>query len=168
MTFKEEIQKNLNEALKAKEELKTSVLRLLFAAISNKESEKRTKIWKQKPELSVENLEKESRLTDEEIFGVISSEAKKRKEAIAGFEAGGRKDSAEKEKTELEILQKYLPEQLPEQTIKKIIKEAIEKIGAKEIKDTGKVMAEIMPSIKGKADGNLVSRIVQELLISKK
>lgn len=168
MSLKEKIQEDLQESLKAKEELKTSVLRLLFAAISNKESDKRTKIWKQKPDLSVKELEKESQLTDEEISDVISSEAKKRREAMAGFEAGGRKDSVKKEKAELEILKIYLPEQLSAEDLKKLAKEAIDKTGAKEPKDMGKVMGVLMPQIKGRADGNLVSQIIKELLIPKK
>ncbi len=70
----------------------------------------------------------------------------------------------EKEKAEIEILQKYLPEQLTEEEIKKIVQEAINKTGAKEIKDMGRVMAEIIPQIKGKTDASLVSKIVKELL----
>ena len=73
----------------------------------------------------------------------------------------------DKETKEKEILEKYLPEQLSEEEIKKLVKEAIEKIGAKEIKDMGKVMAELMPQVKGKADGSLVSKIVKELLTPK-
>ena len=157
MNLKEKIQEGLKGSVKKKEELKTSVLRLLSAAILNKEKEKRFKSGE----------EKDAQLTDEEIVGVISSEAKKRKEAIAGYEKGNRKELAEKEKEELEILQQYLPEQLSEEEIKKLVKEAIEKTGAKEIKDMGKVMQELAPQIKGKADGALVSKIVRELLIPK-
>ena len=167
MTLKEKIQENLITALKGKKEIELSALRMVLAAISNKETEKRTKTWKEKPELKVKELEKESQLTDEEAIEVISSEIKKRKEAILEFEKGKREDLAKKEKAEMEILGKYLPEQLPEEEIKKLAKETIEKIEAKEPKDMGKVMAELMPKVKGKAEGGLVSKIVKELLVPK-
>ena len=167
MTLKEKIQGNLQEALKAKEELKTSVLRLLLSSIATKETEKRTKIWKQKSELKTEQLESESRLAQEEVIDVISSEIKKRRESIELFTKGGRQNLADKEKGELAVLQGYLPEQMPEEELKKIVKEAIAKTGAKEQKDMGKVMAELVPKIKGKADNSLVSKIVKESLVSK-
>lgn len=166
MSLGEQIKKNLNEAVKNKEELKSSVLRMLSAAIVNREKEKRYKISSEKPDSKEDELLKESQLTDEELIDVISSEAKKRREAILEFEKAGRKESAEKEKKELEILQEYLPEQISEEEIRKLVKETIDKVGAKEMKDMGKVMAELMPKIKGKADGSQVSRMVKELLIS--
>jgi len=175
MALKGNIREDLKEAVKNREELKSSVLRLLLAAIFNKEKEKRYKLSKEKPELSGKELEEESQLNDEEIIDVISSEAKKRKESIVEFEKGQRMDLpshllekvqglVEKEKKELEILEKYLPEQMSEKEIKRLVKEAIDKTGAKEIKDMGKVMQEVMPKVKGKADGSLVSKIVKELL----
>ncbi len=105
--FKHKISQNLKIALKGKREIKVSVLRMLLAAILNKEKEKRYKLNKEKPDLSQEELEKESQLTEEEITSIISVEAKKRKEAIMAFEKGERKDLAEKEKKELDILKKY-------------------------------------------------------------
>jgi len=162
--LKEKIQEDLKLALREKREIELSALRMLISAINNKEIEKRTKIWKEKPELRPQELKKESILTDDEILEVVSSEIKKRKEAILEFEKGKREDLVKKEKAEMEILQKYLPEQLSEDEIKKLVKEVIEKTGAKEIKDIGKVMAELMPKIKGKAEGGLVSKIVKESL----
>ena len=177
MELRQKIQEDLKTALKEKKELELSVLRLLNAAIINKEKEKRYKKSRETPALTEEELEKESRLVDEEVIDVISSEVKKRKEAILGFEKGKREDLIDKERKELEILQKYLPEQLSEEEIRKLAEEVIEKVGAKEIKDYnppttlqgkniiyGKVMAELMPKIKGKADGGLVSKVVKELL----
>ena len=137
---------------------------MLKAAIFNKEKEKRYKLSRQKPELTGGELEKESQLIDEELIEVISSEVKKRKEAILEFERGKRKDLAKKEKAEMKILQNYLPEQLSEEEIKKLANESIKKVGAKDIKNMGKVMAELMPKIKGRAEGILVSKIVKELL----
>ncbi len=164
MPLKEKIQQDLKEALKKSEEGLISVLRLLNAALHNKEIEKRTKFSKSEP---VEKLEELSKLSDEEIIDVISSEVKKRKEAIIEFEKGKREDLAGKEKQELEILLRYLPEQLSEGKIKELAKEAVEKTGAKEIKDMGKVLGELMPKIKGKAEGGLVSKIVKDLLTPK-
>jgi len=168
MALKQQIQGDLNESVMGKEELRSSVLRLLLAAINNKETEKRTKIWKEKPKTSVEDLEKESKLTDEEIIDVISSEIKKRRESIELFEKGGKKEMADKEKKEAAILQKYLPEQMSEVDLRKIIKEAISNVGAKEQKDMGRVMKELVPKTKGKADGSLISRVVKELLTDQK
>lgn len=164
MSLKIQIQEDLKSALKEKKEIEISVLRLLLAAISNREIEKRTKIWKKKPELSLEELKSESILTDEEILEIILAEGKKKKEAILLFEKGKREDLAEREKRELTILERYLPEQLSEEEIKKLVKEAIKKVGAKGLKDIGKVMQELMPKVKGRAEGSLVSRIVKELL----
>jgi len=164
--LKQKIQQNLIQAVKNKEELKSSVLRMLLAVILNKEKEKRYKLTRQN--FSSKNLsgqDKESQLIDEEIIKIVFSEIKKRKEAILGYEKGERKELAEKEKKELEILKEYLPEQLSEEEIKKLVKEVIEKTGASEIKDIGKVMAELMPKVKGKADGSIVSKIAKELLI---
>lgn len=165
MALKEKIQKDLNSALKEKKEREVSALRLLLAAILNREKEKRYKVNKEKPQLVDKELEKESQLEDDQIIDVISSEAKKRREAIVEFQKGSRQDLVEKEAEELEILGKYLPEQLPEEEIRKLVEEAISKTGAKEIKDMGKVMAELMPKVKGKAEGSLVSKIVKESLI---
>lgn len=164
MFLKIKIQEDLKTALLEKKELELSVLRMLIAAINNKETEKKTKIWKEEPDLAPEKIQKEAELAQEEIFEVISSEIKKRREAIEGFEKGGRKESADKERSELAILQKYLPEQMPEDEIKKLAAEAIKKTGAKEIKDMGKVMGIITAQVKGKADMSLVSKIVKESL----
>jgi len=186
--LKQKIQADLTNAIKSGNEISRSTLRLLSAAILNKEKEKRYKIVKGKPDLTEKELVKEASLTDEEVTEVISSEVKKRKESILEFKKGKREDLANKEKAEMEILQKYLPEQLSEEELKKLVKEAIVKIMGKEIhpvksadkvggvppeaeqfnrvKDIGRVMAEIMPKVKGKADGSEVSRIVKEILSS--
>ncbi len=177
MSIKEKIEEDFKKALKEKKEIEVSTLRMLQAAIFNKEKEKRYRLSKEKPGLNLEELkkesplakelEKESVLTDEEVLEVISSEIKKRKEAILEFEKGKREDLVKKEKAEMEILQRYLPEQLSEEEIKKLAREIIEKLGAKDIKDMGKVMAQLMPKLKGRADGSLVNKIVKDLLTLK-
>jgi len=164
--LKQKIQSDLKSALKEGKREVCSVLRLFLASILSKEKEKRYKIAKSETNLIEKELIEKSALTDEEIVEVLFSEIKKRKEAILEYQKGRREDLAKKEKSEMEILQKYLPEQLSEEEIKKLAKEAVNKIGAKEIKDMGKVMAELMPKVKGKVDGSSLSRAVKNLLSS--
>lgn len=160
--LKQKISEEIKKALQNKDELLLLVLRGINAAIHNKEIEKRTKLSKNEKDVS--KLEKESQLIEEEVIDIIVGEAKKRKESIVEFEKGGRQDLVDKETVELEIIKKYLPEQMSEDAIKEIVKKAIEETGAINPKDTGKVMAVIMPKLKGKAEGGVVSKIVGELL----
>ena len=163
-SLQEKINSELKKAFMGKEELTVSVLRMLNSAIHNKEIEKRTKLSKQ--EKDIEKLKESSQLTEEEVIEVISSEAKKRKDAIIEFAKGGRQDLADKETKELEILKKYLPEQMGEEQIREEAKKVIEEMNAAGLKDTGKVMSALMPKLKGKAEGGVVSKIVNELLRS--
>jgi uncharacterized protein len=162
--IKEKIRQDLKESLKNREELKTSVLRMFFAALINREKEKRYRISRENPDFKEEELQEKSFLNEEETAGVLRSEAKKRKEAALEYEKGGRKELAEKEKKELKILEEYLPEQLSEEELRKIAEKAVEKTGAERLKDMGKVMAEIMKETKGKADGSRAISIVKEIL----
>lgn len=162
MSLKEKIQAEMKEAMVKKDQLKVSVLRMLMAAVFNKEKEKRAKLSKGEEDL--EKLGELSRLTDEEILEVISSEAKKRRDSIEQYEKGGRQDLVDQEKKELEILMAYLPEPMSENEIRKLVKAEIEKLAASGPQDTGKVMAALMPRLKGKAEGAVVNRIVQEEL----
>ena len=159
--LKQQIQTELKEAMKNKDAFLLSVLRMVSSAMKNKELEKRMKLAKAG---EAGNLDELSQLTDEEALAAIMSEAKKRKDSIAEFKKGNRPDLAETEKKELEILAKYLPEQMPEEEIRKIVKETIAKIGVSDIKEMGKIMGALMPQVKGKADGGLVQKIVQEEL----
>ncbi|MFH1509734.1 MAG: GatB/YqeY domain-containing protein [Candidatus Nealsonbacteria bacterium] len=160
MSLKEEINQDLKAFLKEKKELEVLTLRQVLSAVLNKEKEKRFILSKENPNI----IEEDYALVEEEILNVVNSEVKKRREAIEGFEKGGRMESAQKEKQEMEILKKYLPEQISEEEIKNLVAKAIEKVEAKEIKDMGKVMAELMFEIKGKADPSLVGKIVKESL----
>ncbi|MBU2563967.1 GatB/YqeY domain-containing protein [Patescibacteria group bacterium] len=146
MMLKENITQDIKKAMQEKNALLLSVLRGVIAVVKNRE------------------IEKKKELDEDEIIQVISSEAKKRKDSIEQFEKGGRQDLVEKEKQELEILQKYLPEQMSEDDIKKEVELAIKESGAVNPSDTGKVMSILMPKLKGKVDGGLVSKIVGELL----
>lgn len=162
MSILETINSDLKKAMIEKNEILLLVLRGIISSVRNKEIEKRTKL--SKAETDAIKLEELSKLSDEEITDVISTEAKKRRDSIVEFEKGGRQDLVDKETKELEILKNYLPEQLNEEAIRDIIKKAIEETGANSPKDMGKVMSAIMPKVKGKADGQMVSRIVAELL----
>ncbi len=162
--LKQDIKNASTGALKSGDEFSLSVLRMLLASISTREKDKRYKISKTKPDIKEEDLVKESELSDEEVIETVTSEIKKRKDAIALYEQGNRQELADKEKKEIEVLKKYLPEQLSEGEVKKLIEDAINKTGAKEMKDMGKVMAELNPKVKGKADSGEVSKIVKSLL----
>lgn len=149
--LKERITDNLKEALKNKDVEKTGVLRMLIAALHNKEIEKKGK-------------GQDSTLTDDDVVDVLLKEAKKRKESSELYKQGNREDLAQKELKELEIIQEYLPKQLSEQEIEKIVSEAIEKTGASSVKDMGKVMGEAAKETKGRADSKTISDLVKKKL----
>lgn len=147
--LKQKLQENLKQSMLAKDEIKTSTLRMLLSAITYFEISKGGAGYE---------------ATDEEVLDLISKEIKKRKESVELYEKGGRQELAEKEKKEIEILQPYLPEQMSEDEIKKLVNEAISQTGATTMQDMGKVMGALMPKVKGKADGGSVSQIVKEKL----
>jgi uncharacterized protein YqeY len=103
-------------------------------------------------------------LTEEDILGVLSTMVKQRKESAEQYQKANRKDLAEKENKEIEIIQVYLPEQLSTEEVDEIIKATIQEAGITGIKDMGRLMKELMPKLKGKADGKLVSQRVKETL----
>ncbi len=158
------IQEDLKQSILKRDELRTGTLRMLLAAVANKEKEKRYKVSKAEPNLTEQELQAKSALSSEELQDAVSSEVKKRREAAEGFEKGGRKEQAEKEKQEMEMLLSYLPVQLSEDEIRQLVESAITKTGAVGSQDLGKVMGALVPQTKGKADGALVSKIVKELL----
>jgi uncharacterized protein YqeY len=162
--LKEKIKSDTIEALKAGNQLIVTTLRMLSSSISAKEKEKRYKISKEKPDATEGLLIEESQFNDQEITEVVSSEIKKRRDAITLYVQGNRSELAEKEQKEIEILKKYLPEQLSEYELRNIIEKSILKVGAKEIKDTGKIMQDIMPQVKGRADGSQISLIIKQIL----
>lgn len=147
-----QLQSDLKSAQLNQDAAVLGVLRMLLSAIKNKEIEKRTK--------SGQIVE----LSEEEIVGVIFTETKKRREAAEQYRVGNRPELAEKEINELNILSKYLPERLSEDEIRKITKQTIAGLQAAGLQDIGRVMSQIMPKVKGKADGGLVNKIVKEEL----
>ena len=162
--LKEKIEADFKQALIQRKEIELSILRMSKAEILNKEKEKRYALVKEEPNLSNQELEKKSILTDEEVLSVILSKIKKGREAVTEFEKGNRKDLVKREEAEIEILKKYLPSQLSEKEIREMVTAIIEKTKAESIKDMGRVMAELIPRIKGRAEGSLISKIVKELL----
>ena len=143
----DKINDDLKEAMKARDEIRTSTLRMLKSAI-NYEAIAR----------------KEKSLKDDGIIEIIARQIKQHKDSIEGFTRGGRDDLADKEKQELEILISYMPEQLAEDEIRELVAKKVEEVGAQGPQDMGKVMGALMPDVKGRADGNVVSRLVREKL----
>lgn len=147
MSLRDQIPEDLKSALKNQNALELTVLRMLQSAIKNKE---------------IENNKRE--LSDEEVIAVISTEIKKRREAAKEYEKVGRPDAAATESAEVDVLMKYMPEQMGEEEILSFVSAAITQSGAQGMKDMGKVMKEVIPKVKGKADGALVNRLVKEEL----
>jgi len=145
--IKDTIQNQIVEAMKAKEEVRVSTLKLLSSAIHN------AKIAKRPAELS-----------EEDELTVVKREAKKRKDAIELYEKGGVMEKADRERQELKILEMFLPEEMGEIELIKIVEDVIKEIGAKEMGDVGRTMGGVMERVKGQVDGNRVSQIVQEKL----
>lgn len=162
--LKQQLQKDLNDSLKSRDQVKRLVLGMVMTSIKNRELGKRQQLSKTVSDTG--ELEKQSQLTDEEILEVIASEVRKRKESVEQFKAGGREELAQKEKSEMDILLAYLPEQMGEDEIRAEIQKTISELGASGPKDMGKVIGAIMSKLKGRADGSMVSRLTKELLVS--
>ena len=133
-------------------------------AMRNKEKQKLSVIRMVKSSLQNEQIKLGRELTEEDGLTVLSRELKQRKDSLHEFEKAGREDLTSKLQEELVILEQYMPEQLSEEEIVEIVKEAIAEVGASSKSDMGKVLGAIMPKVKGKADGGLVNRIVQQHL----
>ena len=151
--IKERIKEDLSLSIKRKDKKTCSVLRMVLSAILSREKEYNYRIRKEKPE--AEDID----ISDEEALAVIFSEFKKRKDSISEFEKGKRDDLVQKEKEEIEILEKYLPKQLSEKEIREVVEKVV-----KETSNFGEAMSKVMLELKGKADGSLVSKIVKETL----
>lgn len=114
--------------------------------------------------MQMEELNKKRELTDDEVISVISKQIKTRKESIIEYEKGNRQDLIDLTQEEIEILNKYMPEQLSEEEIEKIIDEIFKELNPTSIKDMGRVMKEATSKLKGRADNSLVSSIIKEKL----
>lgn len=147
MNMYERIDKELKDAMRSKDTVKLSVLRMLMAAVKNTEIAKKV-----------------NKLGDPDVIQVIQKMIKEHKESISQFEKGNRADLVDKEKAEMEILQKYVPAQMTEEELVEIVKATAQEMGAASKADTGKVMKAVMEKVKGKADGKVVNQLVMSVL----
>jgi hypothetical protein len=136
----------MKTAMRDGDALRRDTLRMVIAAAQNAAKAKRTP------------------LTDEETEAVIAREVKKRRESIAAYQGAGRDDLADQEQAEIDILTPYLPEQLSEDEIRALVDQAIAATGARSPQDMGRLMGQLMPTVKGRADGKLVRAVVEQEL----
>ena len=146
MTRIAEIEDEIKEAMKARDAERRDALRLILNALKNSEKDL------QRP------------LSDDEELQVLQRERKRRVEAAEAFRAGGREEQAASEERELAVLEEFMPAPLSEDEIEDIVDDAIAEVGATSMADLGRVMADVMPQIAGRADGSVVSQIVREKL----
>lgn len=146
MTLKQQIFEAQKNALKENRKDELSALRMLSAAISNKEIELR---------------KKDIGLSDSEVLDVINSEVKRRKDAILEYKKAGRDESAQKEEFEMGVLKKYLPPEISDEDLLRIVRDGMREAGAASAADFPKVMKAIMPTLKGKASGDRISSAVK-------
>jgi uncharacterized protein YqeY len=146
MGLREQIDADIKDAMKSGAKDKVSALRMLSAALKNKQIDKRAP------------------LTDGEVVDTVRSLIKQRKDSIEQFAKGGRQDLVDKETSEVAILDVYLPQQMAREEIEKIVREVIGQTGAQGAKDMGKVMKALVPLLAGRADNKLVSELVKQSL----
>jgi hypothetical protein len=146
MTLIAEIEGDLTEAMRAGESERRDALRLILSSLRAAEKEL------QRP------------LKEDEELQVLQRERKRRLEAAEAFRAGGREEQAAKEERELEILEEYMPEQLSDEELEEIVDDVIAEVGATGVRDFGRVMADVMPQVAGRADGAAVGQLVREKL----
>ena len=146
MTLIARIENELKQAMQERNAERRDALRLILAALRSAQKELR------RP------------LHDDEELQVLQRERKRRVEAAEAFRAGGREEQAEAEETELEILEEFMPEPLSEAELEEIVDDAIAEVGATSMRDIGRVMADVMPQVAGRADGSAVSQLVREKL----
>ena len=147
MSLQDKIQSDIADAMRSKESLKLGVLRMMKSAVKNKE------------------IEKMKALDEPEVLAVLNSLVKQRKDSVEQFRKGGREDLAQKEESEISVIEQYLPAAASEEDIRLAIEAAIQETGAQSIKDMGKVMKATLGRLAGKtADGSRVSQLVKEKL----
>ena len=146
MSLKDQIMDDFKQAMKNKEKERLSTLKMIKSDIRNQE------------------IEKGEDLSDDEIRSILSRQAKNRQDSIEQYRDGDREDLAEKEEREREIIQEYLPEPLSPEELHTLVEETIAEVGASDMSDMGDVMDEIMPKVRGRADGSKVNQLVRETL----
>jgi uncharacterized protein YqeY len=142
----EELESEVKEATLARDADRRDALRLILASLRSAEKELR------RP------------LTEDEELQVLQRERKRRLEAAEAFRAGGRDEQAEREEAELDVLEEFMPEPLSEDELERIVDDAIAENGATSLRDMGRVMADVMPQVAGRADGSAVGQLVREKL----
>jgi len=146
MDYTEKIKQDMYQAMKANEKVKANILRSLLASLKKKQ------------------IEDKNTLSEEIFYTIVKKMAKQLKESMEVYSEAGRKELAETEKSELKIIQEYLPKQLSEQETLELIKTAITQISANSISDIGKVMSLVMQQGGGKVDGGIANRLANQLL----
>ena len=147
MTLQETIQSHLVSAMRSKDQLRLSVLRMMKSAVKNKE------------------VDKMKALEEPEVIAVLNTLVKQRKDSVEQFRNGGREEMAQKEEAEIKIIEEYLPAAASEEDIRRAVEEAIQETGAASMKDMGKVMKATLARLAGKsAEGSRVSQLVKEKL----
>lgn len=146
MSLKEQLNETMKQAMRARDELRLSTVRMVRSVIQNRE------------------IEKKQELDDQGVRDVISTLVKQRRESIRLYEEGNRQDLADKEKAELEVLLGFLPAQLELDEIREIVAKAIAEAGVTSVRDMGRIMKIVTPLTAGRADGKVVSDIVKEQL----
>jgi len=144
--------------------MKQNLLNDLVAAMKSQDKETLSVLRMVKGAIQLEEINKKSELSDEDFIGVVSKQIKTRKESITEFEKAGRTDLVEQTKKEIEILNKYMPEQLSEEEVLKVIDEAFNTINPQTQSDMGKLMGFVTPKLKGKSDMSFVSKTIKERL----
>jgi uncharacterized protein len=140
------IEAELKDAMRARDEERTSTLRLTLAALRSAEKELGRS------------------LKEDEELQVLQRERKRRTEAAEAFRSGGRDERADLEERELAVIEEFMPEPLGEEELERIVDDAIAETGATSLRDLGRVMADVMPQVAGRADGSMVSQLVREKL----
>jgi uncharacterized protein YqeY len=149
MGIPERLDEDLKTALKARDNLRVQVIRML------------------KSDLRYKRIELGRELAEDDVLSVLSSAAKKRRDSVVEYRRGGREDLAAGEAAEIDIIQVYLPQQLSEDELNALVDRAIEQSGARTIKDLGAVMKVLMPEVRGRADGKVVNTAVRARLEGK-
>ncbi|HET8602763.1 MAG TPA: GatB/YqeY domain-containing protein [Marmoricola sp.] len=146
--LKDRLRQDLTTAMKARDQVRASTLRMVLTAVTN-----------------AEVSGKEAReLSDDDVVGVLTTEAKKRREAADAFDAAGRSESADKERAEAAVISDYLPEQLSAEEVSALVGETIAATGAEDLKAMGRVMGALQPKVRGRADGAAVAAEVRRQL----
>jgi len=146
MTLIAEIEGELQDARRARDDARRDALALVLNALKSAEKEL------------------QRALSDEESLQVLQRERKKRVEAMEAFDAAGREEQADREEFELDVIEEFMPDQLAEDELEEIVDDVIAEVGATSIRDLGRVMADVMPRVSGRADGSVVSQLVREKL----